>query len=165
MSLHFGKVPPASWWRMDWKETRVKQKGSEAIAGPRGELWEVCTRQRWRWREGVDLRSAEEEPSSGLSIRERGMSRVKCRVGLVLNGGGHLLRRGHRERLRSWVHEVHLDGWFELSLRCTCGDAKALECRGGVGGRKESEWLLSADSVGSPRLTAARGEARARAWA
>lgn len=33
--------------RQEWK-----QKGSKAIAGPRRELWEVCTRQRRRWREG-----------------------------------------------------------------------------------------------------------------
>lgn len=125
---------------------------------------------------GLHQAEVEMERRGGLEVSGRGTivrivykgeGDVKSEVqsGAGAEWGGHLLRRGHRERLRSWVHEVHLDGWFELSLRCTCGDAKALECRGGVGGRKESEWLLSADSVGSPRLTAARGEARARAWA
>lgn len=32
--------------------------------------------------------------------------------------------------------------WFEVFLRFICGDVKVLECRGEVGGREESGYLV-----------------------
>ena len=65
--------------RQEWT-----QKGSKAIAGPRGELWEAFTRQRWRWREGGGLEVRRKGNIIRIVYKGEGVSRVKCRKGLVL---------------------------------------------------------------------------------
>lgn len=45
LPLHFGKLPLASWWRMDWKGARAEQEwlgGKRWMVEIEGEGLEVC---------------------------------------------------------------------------------------------------------------------------
>lgn len=109
--------------RQEWK-----QKGSKAIAGPRRELWEVCTRQRRRWREGGRFEVSRKGNIIRIVYGGGWVSKVKCRMGLVLRRG---TRRGSSGPV--WMC------WFEMTMRCMCEDDRLRNAEEGlVGGRKQS---------------------------